>query len=34
LRASTDYTFAVYSRNLVGHRSPRSATTAAVTPPR
>lgn len=33
LRGSTDYTFAVYSRDLLGTRSPRSALVAAVTPP-
>ncbi|MDG6102310.1 cellulase family glycosylhydrolase [Dactylosporangium aurantiacum] len=33
LRGSTDYTFAVYSRDLLGARSPRSALVAAITPP-
>lgn len=33
LKPSTDYTFAVYAGNLIGHRSPRSALVAAVTPP-
>ncbi|MET7420961.1 cellulase family glycosylhydrolase [Dactylosporangium sp. NPDC005555] len=33
LRGSTDYTFAVYSRDLLGTRSPRSAMVAAVTTP-
>ena len=33
LNGSTEYTFAVYTRNLVGVRSPRSALVAAVTPP-
>jgi mannan endo-1,4-beta-mannosidase len=33
LNPSTAYTFAVYARNLIGHRSPRSAFVAAVTPP-
>jgi mannan endo-1,4-beta-mannosidase len=33
LKPSTDYTFAVYAGNLIGHRSPRSALIAAVTPP-
>jgi mannan endo-1,4-beta-mannosidase len=33
LRGSTDYTYAVYSRDLLGTRSPRSALVAAITPP-
>jgi mannan endo-1,4-beta-mannosidase len=33
LKGSTEYTFAVYARNLIGSRSPRSALVAAVTPP-
>jgi len=33
LNPSTEYTFAVYARNRVGHRSPRSALVTAVTPP-
>jgi mannan endo-1,4-beta-mannosidase len=33
LKPSTGYTFAVYARNLLGHRTPRSATVVAVTPP-
>jgi mannan endo-1,4-beta-mannosidase len=33
LTGATEYTFAVYSRNLIGQRSPRSALVAAVTPP-
>ncbi|MEV4514524.1 cellulase family glycosylhydrolase [Dactylosporangium sp. NPDC049525] len=33
LRGSTDYSFAVYSRDLLGTRSPRSTLVAAVTPP-
>jgi mannan endo-1,4-beta-mannosidase len=33
LNPSTGYTFAVYACNVIGHRSPRSALVAAVTPP-
>ncbi|MEU0555438.1 cellulase family glycosylhydrolase [Dactylosporangium maewongense] len=33
LRGSTEHTFAVYSRDLLGTRSPRSALVAAVTTP-
>jgi mannan endo-1,4-beta-mannosidase len=33
LKGSTEYTFAVYSRDLLGTRSPRSALVAAITPP-
>src|SRR4029450_13033244 len=33
LNPSSDYTLAVYARNLIGHRSARSALVAAVTPP-
>lgn len=33
LHGATEYTFAVYARNLVGHRSPRSPVVFAVTPP-
>jgi len=33
LKGSTEYTFAVYARNFIGGRSPRSALVAAVTPP-
>src|SRR5262249_26252942 len=33
LSPSTQYTFAVYSRDLIGHRSARSALAVAVTPP-
>ncbi|MEU7866348.1 cellulase family glycosylhydrolase [Dactylosporangium sp. NPDC049140] len=33
LRGSTEYTFAVYARGLLGTRSPRSAAVYAVTPP-
>jgi mannan endo-1,4-beta-mannosidase len=33
LSGSTDYTYAVYARDLLGTRSPRSALVAAVTPP-
>ncbi len=33
LKGSTEYTFAVYARNLIGQPSPRSALVAAVTPP-
>ncbi|UWZ35396.1 cellulase family glycosylhydrolase [Dactylosporangium roseum] len=33
LKGSTEYTYAVYSRDLLGKRSPRSAMVAAVTPP-
>ncbi|WP_432829760.1 cellulase family glycosylhydrolase [Dactylosporangium sp. CA-092794] len=33
LHGSTEYTFAVYSRGLLGTRSPRSAPVYAVTPP-
>ena len=33
LHGSTEYTFAVYTRGLLGTRSPRSAPVYAVTPP-
>jgi mannan endo-1,4-beta-mannosidase len=33
LKGSTEYTFAVYARTLIGERSPRSALVVAVTPP-
>ncbi|MEV4136116.1 cellulase family glycosylhydrolase [Dactylosporangium sp. NPDC049742] len=33
LKGSTEYTYAVYARSLLGKRSPRSAMVAAVTPP-
>ncbi|MER7003374.1 cellulase family glycosylhydrolase [Dactylosporangium sp. NPDC000555] len=33
LKGSTEYTFAVYARGLLGNRSPRSAPVYAVTPP-
>jgi mannan endo-1,4-beta-mannosidase len=33
LKGSTEYTFAVYARGLLGTRSPRSAMVSAVTPP-
>jgi mannan endo-1,4-beta-mannosidase len=33
LKGSTEYTFGVYARNLIGGRPPRSALVAAVTPP-
>jgi mannan endo-1,4-beta-mannosidase len=33
LRGSTEYTFAVYARGVLGIRSPRSAPVYAVTPP-
>lgn len=33
LRGSTEYTYAVYARDLLGKRSPRSALVVAVTPP-
>jgi len=33
LNPSTEYTFAVYADNLLGHRSPRSSPVSAVTPP-
>jgi hypothetical protein len=33
LKGATEYKFAVYARNLIGQRSPRSAFVIAVTPP-
>jgi mannan endo-1,4-beta-mannosidase len=33
LRPSTEYTFAVYARDVLGHRSARSAPATVVTPP-
>ena len=31
--STTEYTYAVYARDLLGKRSPRSALVSAVTPP-